>query len=52
MNSHLHTAKVLRLTEDLPLVIATVDSKEKIDASMPFIDEMVQKVWSRWNACR
>ncbi len=42
-NSHLHTAKILRLSEDLPLVIEMVDSKEKIDAFMPFIDEMVQE---------
>jgi PII-like signaling protein len=42
-NSHLHTAKVLRLSEDLPLVIEIVDAKEKIDQLMPFIDEMVQE---------
>jgi uncharacterized protein len=42
-NSHLHTAKILRLSEDLPLVIEMVDSKEKIDSLMPFIDEMVQE---------
>jgi uncharacterized protein len=42
-NSHLHTSKVLRLSEDLPLVIEMVDAKEKIDELMPFIDEMVQE---------
>jgi hypothetical protein len=42
-NSHLHTSKILRLSEDLPLVIEMVDSKEKIDSLMPFIDEMVQE---------
>ena len=42
-NSRLHTAKILRLSEDLPLVIEMVDSKEKIDQLMPFIDEMVQE---------
>src|SRR5215475_6144047 len=41
--SRLHTAKILRLSEDLPLVIEMVDSKEKIDELMPFIDEMVQE---------
>ena len=39
--SRLHTAKVLRLSEDLPVVIEIVDSKEKIDELLPHIDEMV-----------
>ena len=39
--SRLHTAKVLRLSEDLPVIIEIVDSKEKIDALLPHIDEMV-----------
>jgi PII-like signaling protein len=42
-NSHLHTAKILRLSEDLPFIIEIVDAKEKIDELMPFIDEMVQE---------
>jgi PII-like signaling protein len=42
-NSHLHTAKILRLSEDLPMVIEIVDAKEKIDELMPHIDEMVQE---------
>lgn len=41
--SRLHTAKVLRLSEDLPIVIEIVDSKEKIDELLPFIDEMVKE---------
>ena len=40
--SRLHTAKVLRLSEDLPMVIEIVDSKEKIDELLPHIDDMVQ----------
>ncbi len=40
--SRLHTAKILRLSEDLPIVIEIVDSREKIDTLMPHIDEMVQ----------
>lgn len=40
-HSRLHTAKVLRLSEDLPMVIEIVDSKEKIDELLPHIDEMV-----------
>ena len=40
--SRLHTAKILRLSEDLPMVVEIVDSREKIDTLMPYIDEMVQ----------
>lgn len=39
--SHLHTAKILRLSEDLPILIEIVDSREKIDAFMPLIDDMM-----------
>ena len=39
--SHLHTARILRLSEDLPIVIEIVDRKEKIDELLPHIDEMV-----------
>jgi PII-like signaling protein len=39
--SRLHTAKVLRLSEDLPIIIEIVDSKEKIDELLPHIDMMV-----------
>ena len=42
-NSRLHTTKILRLSEDLPMVIEIVDSREKIDELMPHIDEMVQE---------
>jgi uncharacterized protein len=41
-NSVLHTAKVLRLSEDLPLVIEIVDSLEKIEAFLPVLDELIQ----------
>ena len=40
-SSHLHTAKILRLSMDLPMVIEIVDSKEKIDELIPHIDQMV-----------
>jgi uncharacterized protein len=39
--SRLHTAKVLRLSADLPIIIEIVDSREKIDELLPRIDEMV-----------
>ena len=42
-HSRLHTAKVLRLSEDLPMVIEIVDSREKIDELLPHIDEMVKE---------
>jgi PII-like signaling protein len=42
-NSRLHTTKILRLSEDLPMVIEIVDAKDKIDSLMPHIDEMVQE---------
>jgi uncharacterized protein len=41
--SRMHTTKILRLSEDLPLIIEIVDGKDKIDALMPHIDEMVQE---------
>jgi len=39
--SHLHTAKILRLSMDLPLVIEIVDSEEKINAFLPVLDGMM-----------
>ena len=39
--SHLHTAKILRLSMDLPLVIEIVDSEEKISAFLPVLDGMM-----------
>lgn len=41
-HSRLHTVKVLRLSEDLPIIVEIVDSKEKIDTLLPHIDEMVK----------
>ncbi len=41
--SHLHTAKILRLSMDLPIVIEIVDAAEKIEAFLPILDEMVQE---------
>ncbi len=42
-NSRLHTAKILRLSEDLPMVIEIVDAREKIDAFLPEVDAMVRE---------
>ena len=41
-SSRLHTAKILRLSEDLPLVIEIVDSEDKINALLDVIDGMMQ----------
>ena len=40
-SSRLHTAKILRLSADLPLVIEIVDSEEKIQAFLPVLDKMI-----------
>ena len=39
--SRLHTARILRLSEDLPIVIEGADTAERIEAIMPKLDEMV-----------
>lgn len=41
--SHLHTTKLLRLSEDLPIIIEIVDSEEKINRFLPHLDSMVQE---------
>jgi uncharacterized protein len=40
-SSRLHTAKILRLSEDLPYVIEIVDSEASIDAFLPVLDAMM-----------
>jgi len=39
--SRIHTAKVLRLSEDLPIVIEIVDRADRIEKFLPMLDEMV-----------
>jgi PII-like signaling protein len=41
-SSRLHTAKILRLSMDLPMVIEIVDSEEKIQEFLPVLDQMIQ----------
>ena len=41
--SHMHTAKILRLSEDLPIIIEMVDSEAKIENFLPHLDEMVKE---------
>jgi uncharacterized protein len=40
-SSRLHTSKILRLSEDLPLVIEIVDDEAKIDGFLPVLDGMM-----------
>jgi PII-like signaling protein len=41
-SSRIHTAKILRLSEDLPVVIEIVDTTENIEKLIPFLDKMVK----------
>ena len=40
-STRLHTTKILRLAEDLPLVVEIVDTQEKIDKFLPVLDSMM-----------
>ncbi len=40
-SSRIHTAKILRLSTDLPLVIEIVDAEEKVRTLLPFLEEMM-----------
>jgi PII-like signaling protein len=40
--SRIHTAKILRLSEDLPILIEIVDTEEKIRAALPELDAMME----------
>jgi PII-like signaling protein len=40
-SSHLHTAKILRLSLDLPIVIEIVDSENKVNAFLPVLDKIM-----------
>jgi PII-like signaling protein len=42
-SSRIHTVKILRLSEDLPIVVEVVDVPERIEAFLPIIDEMVSE---------
>ena len=42
-SSRLHTARILRLSEDLPVVIEIVDASDKIEAFLPRLDPMIGK---------
>lgn len=40
-SSRIHTARILRLSEDLPLVIEVVDGEQNVDRFLPLLDEMI-----------
>lgn len=40
-SSRLHTAKILRLSEDLPMVVEIVDAEDKINGFLPVLDGMM-----------
>jgi uncharacterized protein len=41
-SSRLHTAKILRLSEDLPVIVEIIDNEQQIAAFLPLLDEMVK----------
>jgi PII-like signaling protein len=41
-SSHLHTSKILRLSEDLPIIVEIVDDEAKITGFLPALDMMMQ----------
>lgn len=42
-HSRIHTTKILRLSEDMPMVIEIVDTLKKIDDFMPIIDRTIKE---------
>lgn len=42
-HSRMHTAKVLRFSEDLPIIIEIVDKPEKIQQLLPEFDDMIEE---------
>jgi len=43
VHSKMHSAKILRISEDLPVVIEIVDKPEKIETFLPLLDEMIEE---------
>jgi PII-like signaling protein len=41
-HSILHTAKILRLSEDMPMIIEIVDSLDNIEKFLPVLDELIK----------
>ncbi|MBI5642100.1 MAG: DUF190 domain-containing protein [Deltaproteobacteria bacterium] len=43
VHSRIHTSKVLRLSEDLPMIVEIVDKTERIEEFLPHLDSMVKE---------
>ncbi len=42
-DSRMHSAKLLKLSEDLPVIVELVDTEENLDKLLPFLDETVEE---------
>ena len=42
-DKQLHTVKLLRLSNDLPVIVTAIDTREKIEAVIPKLDAMIEK---------
>jgi len=42
-HSRIHTSSILRLSQDLPIVVEIVDQRDRIEAFLPILDEMVHE---------
>ena len=42
-HSRMHTAKILRLSQDLPIIIEIVDTPEKVESFLPSLDPVIQE---------
>ncbi len=41
-HSRIHTAKLLALSEDMPVIVEIVDTEEKLNSLLPFLDEIMK----------
>ncbi len=41
--SRIHTAKILRLSEDMPIIVEIIDTQEKVNLFMPEVDDLFQR---------
>jgi hypothetical protein len=51
-HSRMHTAKLLELSTDLPVVIEIVDAEEKVNAFLPIVDDLVTEGLATLEAVR
>jgi len=42
-SSRIHTSRILRMSEDLPVIIVIIDEPERIDAFLPVLDELISE---------